>query len=475
MTVKTLEPHPMLRNTPAQQRRKPAGALALVLTLLFFSLAALPFAVAQKNPPKPPAPAPDTAVTRLFDAGTKLKWVRYFRGRLDDVSEVMLALGYDGKRCQGYMTYAESKVRFQLSGTIDGVVLVLSENDADGRITGHLTGTLQGENLDAEWTNATNTLGSRLEAREAKSDRALHQPCSDNKWVSRYVARWNNARVDFTLARVNNSVLSGYLWIEADDKTYTLRGKVSPDDHFELEASLPNGRTAAHLQGSLKNPQNIDCQWVGSGEKRTLKLILRSKLPVGCLEYADYTSSYDALYPRPDCADCNKTLDQRVSQWIEQCKAGMAAQKKSAAPENRNALRASTWYEVTCWTETIFCGYLTFAESWKEQTSGISFNFDLRSGKEISFDDLFNRNFNAQEWFADYARKESPKMTKFAADPNFREWLQGAGFPMFTIRRDGLELSTPFHPVYGQHHLTIPYTLLKPYMRRDNPIADLVK
>ncbi len=456
-------------------------AIAVLLGVVLITPAQLS---AQKNNPKtnkpaaarpPAAPAPDTAVVRLFEGGAGPQWVRYFRGRLDDVTDVVLSLGFSNGQCRGYMTYAESKMRFHLAGTLDGVVLVMDEHDANGNISGHLTGTLQGDMIDVEWTNATNTLGSRLTAEESKTNTPQQHPCGDNKWVSRYVARWNNARVDLTLARVNNSMLTGYLWIEADDRTYSLKGRIFPDEHYEIQAILPNGKTAAHLQGSLKTSQGTECNWVGSGEKRTIKFILRTKLPVGCLEYADYTTSYDALYPRPDCADCNQVLDRKVGEWVEQCKTAMAAQKKPGTPENRNALRASCWYEVTCWTETIFCGYLTFTESWNDKTSGISFNFDLRTGKEISVDDLFNRSFNAREWFADYARKESPKMAKFAADPKFREWLHEEGFPMFTIRRDGLEISTLFHPIYGQQSLTIPYTTLKPYMRRDNPIADLVK
>ncbi|MBK6929873.1 MAG: hypothetical protein IPH12_03060 [Saprospirales bacterium] len=446
------------------------------------SLAAHTGLFAQKTTPKPNQPATvsgaavqDTAITRLFGAGAKLQWLRYFRGRLDDVTEVLLTLGYDGAQCRGFMTYGESRERFQLAGTLDGIVLVLDESDNRGMITGHITGTLQSDRLHAEWSNATNTLGSRLEAEEAKSNKPLNQPCGDNKWARRYVARWNNARVDLTLIRTNNSTLNGYLWMEADDRTYALNGKIYPDEHYEIQALLPNGKTAAHLQGSFLTPQATECNWVGSGEKRLLKFSLRSKLPVGCLEYADYTSAYDAVYPRTECADCNQTLDRRVGEWIAQCKTAIAAQKKPLKPEFRSALRASCWYEVTCWTETIFCGYLTFSESWKDQTTGVSFNFDLRTGKEITLDDLFNRGFGAKEWFADYAHKESPKMPKFAEDPKFREWVHTAGFPMFTIRRNGIELSTMFHPVYGQQHLIVPYSILKPYMRRDNPVADLVK
>lgn len=445
--------------------------------------------MAQKNNNKANKPAPsatrkpvpgvatvkDTAVLNLFERDTRLSWVRFFDGRLDDVSEVSLSLGYDGKNCRGYLTYAKSRERFRLSGTLDGVVLLLEERDEKGRITGNLTGTLQGDQLDVEWMNAANTLGSRLEARETPTATVSNQHCGDNKWANRYVARWNNARVDMIVARVNNGILNGYLWIEADNRTYTLTGRIFPDQHYEIQALLPNGKTAAHLQGTLSNPKTTECNWVGSGEKRTIKLTMRETYVVGCLEFADYGSSYDALYPRTRCEPCNKVLDHHVSDWVNQCKSTIAAQKKPDSPDTRNTLRASAWYEVTCWTETLFCGYLTFAESWKTETSGQSFNFDLRTGKEILFDDLFIRNFDAAEWMAEYARKESPKIAKFAADPQFREWLAKEGFPMFTIRRDGLELSTRFHPLYGQQFLTIPYTTLKPYMRKDNPIADLVK
>ena len=436
-------------------------------------------AATKPTPPTRPTPtgpaAKDTAVAALFEQPASLKWVKFFRGRLDDVSEVVLALGYDGSNCRGYFTYAKSQERFRLSGTLEGVVLLLEEFDTKGENSGHLTGTLQGDQLAADWMNAPNTLGARLDAKEVPSPQPVNQRCGDDKWVNRYVARWNNARVDMVLARVNNGVLNGYLWIEADSRTYTLTGKIFPDQHYEMQALLPNGKTAAHLKGSLQVPQTSELEWVGSGEKRSIKLVMRETCQVGCLEYADYGSSYDALYPRSKCENCNKTLDKYVDGWVNQCKNTFTAQKKPATPANRNALRASAWYEVTCWTETLFCGYLTFAESWKPETSGQSFNFDLRSGKEITYEDLFTRNFNAKEWFGEYARKESPKMAKFAADPKFREWLAQDGFQMFTIRRDGLELSTLFHPVYGQQTLTVPYTTLKPYMRKDNPIADLVK
>ena len=62
-----------------------------------------------------------------------------------------------------------------------------------------------------------------------------------------------------------------------------------------------------------------------------------------------------------------------------------------------------------------------------------------------------------------------------ASDPEYREWLAKEGFPMFALRRDGLELSTLFHGQYGRQTLLVPYASLKPYMKKDNPVAEFVK
>lgn len=93
----------------------------------------------------------------------------------------------------------------------------------------------------------------------------------------------------------------------------------------------------------------------------------------------------------------------------------------------------------------------------------------------IGLTDLFNSTFNAKQWLDDYAKKEMPKLAAFSSDPKFREWLNQSGFPLFSIRREGLELSSLFHPQYGRQTPTVPYEQLKPYMKKDNPAAEFVK
>lgn len=417
----------------------------------------------------------DTAIARLFEKPEAIQWVRYFKGRMDDVSDVDISLAYDGTHCRGILHYVDSHTRFTLDGSLDITEFKLQERDGGKQASGYLSGAIQDGRLEADWTNLDNTLGSRLEATERLPGQVGSAHCSDNKWISRYITRWNNGRVDAVLIRANNGALHGYLWVEADAKTYPLEGDIFDDGNYALQALLPNGQVAAHLQGTLKDPASTECNWTGSGEKRVFKLAQKETLPVGCYEWADYVSSYDALYPRTRNPECNKWLDRQVTLWMGRCKADVAAKKPQATPAARNSLRASAWTDVVCWTETIFAGYLTFTDSWNPQAQGVAFNLNLGTGKEITYADLFNKSFNAEKWLAEYARKESPKLPKFASDPAFREWVTAEGFPLFALRRDGLELSTRFHPIYGQQHLLIPYQVIKPYMRKDNPVAEFVK
>ncbi len=418
----------------------------------------------------------DTAITKLFEQPATIKWVRIFKGRLDDASAVDMTLGYDGSSCRGYLNYLKSKTRIRLDGTLlDSTELALEERGPGNTVVGRWEGHIRGRQLEADWTNFNNSLGIHLSAIEFVPGLTLNLACSESKWANRYLARYNGARADMVLTRVQNNALQGYCWIEGDAKTYSLQGTVGKNGDYEMEALLPSGRVAAQLSGTLAPGQPMVCNWVGSGEKRMLTFTLKDSYAVGCYDYADYGSSYDALYPRTACTGCNAWFDQQLTAWVNRCKSIIAAQKDPPTPATRSAQRASAWSEIACWTENIFTGYLTFSDTWSAQAQGLTYNFDLRTGKAIALEDLFNKGFDPKAWLEDYARKESPKMPQFAANPTYRDWLNKEGFPLFALRREGLEISTLFHPQYGRQSLLVPYSALKPYMKKENPVAEFVK
>ena len=418
----------------------------------------------------------DSAVVRLFDKPADIKWLRTFKGRLDDVSAVEVSLAFDGRACRGYLTYPKSKLRFRLEGTYpDSNNLKLEERDAAKQVTGRLEGRIAGRHLEADWSTVANRFGARLEADELPPTVVL-PPCGENKWTTRYVARYNNARVDMVVSRLHNGYLNGYIWIESDAKTFPLRGEIDSKGDFTLSALLPNGREAAKLKGNLKNPQALSCKWTSGTEQRDFTLLQRERLPMGCLENADYTSSLDALYPNiATCNACNVSLGQIANEWSARSTTALASQKETPGPAARGKNRASAWVEVLCWTETLFSGCFHFSESWNPKNQGQAFNFDLRTGKELKIEELFNKSFDWKKWSEEYARKESPKMPQFANDQKYREWIVANGFPLVTIRRDGLQMSTYFHPDYGRQFLLVPYATLKPFLKKDSAVMEFLK
>lgn len=229
------------------------SSFAKKMVRYFFLIPIAPFLAvktAQSQSNKPVLPR-DTAIVRLFEKPATIKWVRIFKGRMDDVSAVEIALGFDGSQCKGYLTYPKSKVRFKLEGTLpDTNHLRLEERDPSKQLTGRLEGRISGRRLEAEWTNAANNLGARLEANDLPQGMAL-PPCGDNKWTNRYIARFNNARIDMVISRLHNGYLYGYLWVEADNKTYLLRGEIDSKGDFTMSAILPGSKEAAKLRGNL--------------------------------------------------------------------------------------------------------------------------------------------------------------------------------------------------------------------------------
>jgi hypothetical protein len=464
---------------------------SIVLCLVFLAASGAAFgqkpkSAVVKTPPakaaltKPPTIAAnpaikDTAIVRLFTNPLLIKWNRVFKGRVDDGAMVEISLGYDGKKCLGFLTYTKSRTRFVLEGTIDSAGFQLEEHDMAREQTGNIRGSILGRHFEAEWSNADNTVGCKIEAEEVPPGQALTLNCNDNKWSSRYVTRFNNARCDMVLIRAQNGALDGFLWVEFDARTYRLKGDIKADGKYEMEVLGSEDRLVAMLSGMLKAGQNTDCNWTGSGERRQLKFVLKDHFLLGCYEYADYACAYDVLYPRTPCAACNTWLDDQVNAWVERCKGIFSAKKIPLVPINRNAQRASAWPEIGCWTDNLFSGYLTFVETWSEQAQGIAYNFDLRTGKEILLEDLFQKSFNHKVWMSEYATKEMPKISAFAADPAYREWLAKEGFPLVLIRREGLEMSTLFHPQYGRQTIFVPYKILKPNLRKDSAIAEFIK
>jgi hypothetical protein len=418
----------------------------------------------------------DSLVRALFSKPEEIQWVRYYAGRFDDVYAIRAVLGFDGTNCKGFWIYPGSKTSIRLEGALVGPQLRLTEKDNSQQTTGFLNANLDGKRLSGEWINHNNTLGLRVELQETGESAPPPDNCGDNKWINRYTGMWKNSPVELVLVRLHSGILLGQIWATADSSTSEFKGNISDKGVYSLESTPTPGKPLHWLEGELKTPLQTRGAWTTSnGDMRVIEFTLKENLMMSCREYADFLSSYDMLFPVTTSSGCNRWLSEQSENWVKHCRSAIQSKRLSDLPANRNVLRASMWPEISCWTDGVFSGYLNYTDSWSGPAQGLAFNFDLKNNKVIALESLFVAGFDLKTWADEYMRKESPKIPRFAEDPKFREWLYAEGFPLFSIRREGIRLSTLFHPIYGQQHLLVPYSALKPYLVPESPVAEFVK
>ncbi len=416
----------------------------------------------------------DTAVANLFPKNAPLEWVKYFSGRLDDVSDVDISLGFDGKNCRGFLTYTESRTRLRLEGSLKKDELILREIAKNGETSGFLHGIFRDKKFDADWSNYNSTLGGRLETEEVNVSQIGVSHCGDNKWLNRYATKLNGGAFEITLFRANNGLLTGEIWLEKERKTYFLKGEMQPDGTYFLNVSKPGGASAGQLRGAMQYLQNLEVAWhTSGGGKQFFNLSLLETLSVGCYESADFFGGYDVIYPKTKSHACNSWFERQVAGWLGMCKNQFTKNLPEPIPANRDIQRASAWPEISLWSDDFFCGILSFSESWHDFPQGKSFNFDLQKNKEIGLEDIFIKNFNAKNWLETEAQKQGAKLPEISK-PEFRSWLEKVGFPMWNISRDGLEMSSPFHPMFGRQRVLISWATLKPYLKKESLVIGLM-
>jgi hypothetical protein len=432
---------------------------------LFFLLCfCLSTATAQKNQPIPNTPAlTDADIGRLFEKSGSIRWIKRYNGLLDAVISTEIAIGFDGKNCAGYLTYAKSKARFRLEGTLEGNQLRLKELNSRDELTGFVRGTWSDARLEGTWVNYNNTLEAVLTAS------TTHLSCSSQKWTNRYGTSFKNMPADLLLNRTDEQRLTGTLWSQADNTTYIIRGTIASDGLCKLDVLRADGRPMARMNGKMAGQQPFVTSWESEGSAPTsVRWIFRESFPYDCSEFADHCTALEALFPQNRYPVSNEWFKQRVADWQTRCKAAFARQPESTPlPAHRYALRSVVSTDVVCWNDGVLSGYFTAQDSWASTPTDQTFNFDLRTGRALTLEDFFEKSATIQTWIDDFIKKEKMKVPRFATDQAFRDWLYAEKLNLFLVQRDGLALSTGLHPVFGRVKILIPYTTLKPMLRKE--------
>jgi len=417
-------------------------------------------------------------VVDLFEKPEKVEWVKYYKGRFNDMNDVVITLAGDGKTIKGEMQYLRSKAIFYFVGETKKNKLILQEYDQEGFITGYLKGEYTEWGIRGEWQNTENNLGSKLRLEEVKSKVEVPSYCGDNKWIRTYRGNIGKDKTKMILQRNGAGKVVGSLIFLNKTNTRKIKGYSDTFDNFYLTIKDEMNRPQGKLEGSFDDKNKFNANYIkGNSKEFTCTFHPEAGLSVGCQEYADYATSYDVLFPKTRNQAFNNWIEEIMLTWNGQCKKYMneiVTMRQTPVPSMRQMLRAHAWTDIDVYNNELVSGQMHFSNSWTKNSKSRNLNFDLNSGKEILAKDIFKSDFD-QVTYAKKYMKNRLLQHAYAKDEKFIEWLNTQEFEAFNFRSEGIYFATDFHPIYGRQSVTIPYKKLESFFVKNNIIQNFLK
>jgi hypothetical protein len=418
-------------------------------------------------------------VLRLFPKPEKVLWLRHYSGTIDDINDVTMVLAYDGKMCRGRMKYIRSEHEFGLVGFMNHQNIRLVELDQQTRLSAYISGVLNGRELLLEWVSVDNSVGSKMLLRETDEEvKRSNGDCGVEKWIQIFRGLVDGEDVEFLLQRETDRQLRGLVYFSKVKKSYEVKGEMNKGAEIKLDMLDNHKVVRGELSGTLTDKGMIEAV-IKSPHKAREKtdFMLYQTMEVACVSYVDYLSSLGISYPL--------TQSEAFNQWLRDIVSGEKIKYNDFVdkaqdlgtelnPETRSSIRSYGWYDLDYLSEKIISGRLWVTHSWEQNGNGIPITYDLENEHPITLKDIFQRDFNVQDFIWAYLSKEIQKHSYYD-DYDFRKWLSTASFKSFTIRHEGINFSTPFSAIYGQQDVTIPFEELKPYMVKEGVVWGMVR
>ena len=421
----------------------------------------------------------ETEVRAMFKDASKVQWIEHYRGRLSDINDVAMTLGYDGTTYKGVLWYLRSGTKFQVKGTITNDSLLLTEYDSAGLATGLIEGVLKEyEGFTGNWFTLDKNLGESLEMMPSANEPRYAGYCGDNKWVHKYKGTLGDEEVEMILRRGNNGYIKGTVFYEKDNKTYYAEGELlNHEREIFLEIKDVNWNEKAIIEAKIDfSSYQISGKVIIHGLEKSCDLPLLEKLSVGCIEYADFSTKAEVTFPKTINESFNEHIETYVQDWFATSqtytKKFQGSQGASTAAQ-RLSLRSYCWYEIEYFNDNLISGKIIYTNSWDSDYQGFAFNYNLIDSQSITLDSLFKEEFDYQSFINNFIDSEIKKRP-FYGDGYFEVWIESQQFKYFNFRREGLVFSTNFNGIYGEQQVTIPYEKIKEHLR-DTSMLEVIE
>lgn len=379
--------------------------------------------------------------------------IRFFRGKIEDVHEIALKLEQtETDKYHAVLTLLKSgeNISFQ-SGYSKGKNLLLM-TDSMGKDGNYLLLKWEGEQLKGEWhSQKEDHFLKSVSLKENEKERTIPTHCGKNMWFRTY--NGSNGKSDFylQLQRMAENRIIGSIYVINDKQTYSISGDIDEWERIQGIVWDNNHKKIATLKGTFKSGNALKIQYLPKRKDLAAAfdcvLLLQDDLMMECMDFLDKNGSYDATFP--------KTKEQKLNEWMEQTVQKRIQAFRQLYTSTKN-IQFQSWCEIQRYDNHFISGFLTFSLPISCGFETVPFVFDIKRKKLLTEQDVFQKK-SSYKTIIDQKISEKKKQLISEADDETKSWIQKTPLSYLTLLKEGVCLSSEFHPTFGRLQVCIPF------------------
>ncbi|MEY3421596.1 MAG: hypothetical protein RIR48_1892 [Bacteroidota bacterium] len=403
-------------------------------------------------------------VRDMFPANTKNLWINYLSGLIDNRHAADMILGTDGHTCKGLYTLRSSNTTFFFDGENQGQNLKLAEMNDVSRLTGFINGSYDGISFDGQWLNKDKNLQFPFKFSFVNAfENYTPDDRISNQWIRTYKGTSSDKTFDLQIKRDPATFTFKY-----SDQTKSKYSKVLDAQGYRVEVLKPGfDSTILDNKWVMIDTSNLDKIDIIYPEENGYEVVSSLRLDEAVqftnYEYADFHSKMECITPVTRSKRFDAWINSLFKSWLDDnIKKFKSTHPDEAGANERWIHNANGWVEVELYESDVISGMIYMQSSFNTKTEKIPFIYDIRYGKELKLQDIFDSKFDSKAYFNTLI----PEMVQLANwHPDIRMWFKNQSFNISCLKEKGISFSTQFNTIFGEKEMIIPYEKVRQHLR----------
>lgn len=392
------------------------------------------------------------AVIEKFGEEKRGIWIRQYEGRMDDLSYTYLVLGYNQTDYKG-IVQQKGLEDWEVEGKVNGKNLKLLVTDKNEQVVGFIEGTIQDSLVVATFSDVTRDVQREILLQRVLKNRST-ELCGDNKWLKTLSGRLMSDDVQLIMQKEEDNQVVGLLLFSNQNTSYDLIGYCQDEACRLIQFQVVNEQDLNLGDMTFETDEN-NVFWLQLGTHLSSPLSLDQDLQVICGSRFFKGSRLSYVYPHFD----NKRVDQffrnKANDWL-----AIFTQENTLEHQEYRY-----WVDLDYLGEKLISGTINYNVPNSNLPSRQSFILPTDEEEAIAFEDWISDKPKFKQVRQDAVAAE--KKRKASQEPESAvEWLEKQTFQHVSMRKEGLCLKTDYSPIFGDRRITLPWSIVEPYLKR---------